>query len=40
LQKRCIFARFCKFQNLFEKKAEKRLKEVSKVADVNEGEFV
>jgi hypothetical protein len=36
-----IFARFCKFQKLFEKIMEKELlKEGSKGADVNEGKFV
>jgi hypothetical protein len=36
-----IFARFCKFQKLFEtKKAKELLKEGSKGADVNEGKFV
>jgi hypothetical protein len=42
LQLYCIFARFRKFQNLFEsrKPSKNRLKERSKVADVNEGKFV
>jgi hypothetical protein len=35
-----IFARFYKFQNRFEKKAQKRLKEGSKDSDVNKGKFV
>jgi hypothetical protein len=36
-----IFARFCKFQKLFEKiKAKELLKEGSKGADVNEGNFL
>jgi hypothetical protein len=36
-----IFARFCKFQKLFEKiMAKELLKEGSKGADVNEGKFV
>jgi hypothetical protein len=36
-----IFARFCKFQKIFDKiKAKELLKEGSKGADVNEGKFV
>jgi hypothetical protein len=36
-----IFARFCKFQKLFDKiKAKELLKERSKGADVNKGKFV
>jgi hypothetical protein len=36
-----IFARFCKFQKLFDKiKAKELLKEGSKSADINEGKFV
>ena len=35
-----IFARFCKFQKLFDKiKAKELLKDGSKGADVNEGKF-
>ena len=36
-----IFARFCKFQKLFDEiKAKELLKEGSKGADVNKGKFV
>jgi hypothetical protein len=36
-----IFARFCKFQKIFDEiKAKELLKEGSKGADVNEGKFV
>ena len=36
-----LFAKFCKFQKLFEKKkANDLLKEGSKDADVNKGKFV
>jgi hypothetical protein len=36
-----IFARFCKFQKLFDKiKAKELLKEGSKGADINEGTFL
>jgi hypothetical protein len=34
-----IFARFCKFQKLFEEKGERIAIEGSKGADVNEGKF-
>jgi hypothetical protein len=36
-----IFARFCKFQKIYDEiKAKELLKEGSKGADVNEGKFV
>jgi hypothetical protein len=34
-----IYARFCKFQKLFEKKGERIAIEESKGADINDGKF-